>query len=52
VVGIYEPDDDDSSGITDAEGPVTIAHIWSGSEAEYDALESYDADTLYFTPES
>ena len=39
-------------GITDAGGSVTIAHIWSGSQAEYDALGSYDGDTLYFTPEA
>lgn len=36
-----------TGGITTS-GPNTIANIWSGSQAQYDALGSYSAETLYF----
>jgi hypothetical protein len=29
-------------------GPNTIANVWSGTQAQYDALGSYSATTLYF----
>ena len=34
-------------GITTS-GPNTIAYVWSGSQAAYNALGTYDAQTLYF----
>jgi hypothetical protein len=40
------------AAVIDADGPVTIAKVWSGSQAQYDALGSYDPNTLYFTPEA
>jgi hypothetical protein len=36
-----------TGGITTS-GPNTIANIWSGSQAQYDALGTYSAETLYF----
>jgi len=29
-------------------GPNTILNIWSGTQAQYDALITYDAETIYF----
>ncbi len=33
---------------TDA-SPLTINHYWAGTQAEYDALPSYDLQTIYYT---
>jgi hypothetical protein len=45
--GIEGPIGPTGSGITST-GPTTIDHIWSGSQAQYDALGSWDTDTIYF----
>jgi hypothetical protein len=37
----------DGTGITST-GPVTVNSVWSGSAAQYSALGSYDANTIYF----
>ena len=44
---------DGTSGVSPAGaitsgGPNTITEVWSGSQAQYDALGSYSATTLYF----
>ena len=36
------------SGTITTSGPNTIANVWSGTQAEYTALGSYSATTLYF----
>ena len=36
------------SGTISTSGPNTITNIWSGTQAQYNALGTYDAQTLYF----
>ena len=37
-----------SSNAITSSGPNLIANVWSGTQAQYDALGSYDNNTLYF----
>lgn len=34
---------------SDSASPVTVAKAWSGTEAQYNALVTYDANTIYYT---
>lgn len=37
------------NGISSAEdAPSTVSNIWTGSQAQYDAITTKDAETLYF----
>ena len=34
--------------IADTDSPDAVSNVWAGTQAEYDALGSYNSDTLYF----